>query len=185
MSGVGGVVAAVEASWLAGRRVVGLRVASDGARALVTSTGRAGQPDAVRVDVAGIRRSTAGAPQALTSDLEAPPTPWLTQVLAAAWVGATSVAVLGTATAGSGPAESASTATQEAVAVGAPTVWLLDGGRASDLGGPPPEAAPVTLAGGSGRQSLVVGGADGRVWPREGSRWLPLGISAADPAYPG
>ncbi|MBC3762841.1 GerMN domain-containing protein [Quadrisphaera sp. RL12-1S] len=183
--GEDGAVAQVAAAWLAGRRVLGVRIAEDGARALVTSTGAAGQPDAVRVDVAGVQRSSSGAPQQLTAAQD-PPTPWLASVAAAVWVGSTTVAVLGTVVPGSAQADSARLAGGGAASLDAPGVWLVDGGRVTYLGGPPGTAGAVTLAGGSGRQSLVVGAADGQVWPREGSRWLPLQLPAAfDPVYPG
>ncbi|MGQ7295053.1 LpqB family beta-propeller domain-containing protein [Quadrisphaera sp. KR29] len=181
-----GAVAEVSAPWLAGRRVVGLRAAADGARLLVTSTGQAGQPDAVRVDVAGVQRAGGGAPVALSAPQD-PPTPWLATAAGAVWVGATSVAVLGTVAPGSAQALSVSQSGGDALDLGAPAVWLVDGGRATHLGGPPPaEVQAVTLAGGEGRQSLVVGGADGSIWPREGSRWLRLDLPpVADPVYPG
>ncbi|TNM68713.1 hypothetical protein FHN55_05710 [Streptomyces sp. NP160] len=182
-----GAAVQVAAAWLAGRRVLGVRVAEDGVRALVTSTGQPGQPDAVRVDVAGIARADDGTPQSLTAAQE-PPTPWLSAVSGAVWVGTTGVAVLGTVAPGSAQAESAGQAGGDPATLGAPAVWLVDGGRVTYLGGPPREAEAVTIAGGSGRQSLVVGGADGRIWPREGSRWLPLAAQPApafDPVYPG
>lgn len=180
-----GAVAQVTATWLAGRRVVGLRAAEDGARALVTSTGQPGQPDAVRVDVVGVQRTASGAPQALTA-AQQPPTPWLSAVSGAVWVGATSTAVLGTVTPGSAQAASAQEAAADPAALDAPAVWLIDGGRVTHLGGPPATAGAVTIAGASGRQSLVVGGSGGSIWPREGSRWLelPLTAPAFDPVYP-
>ncbi|PWJ54812.1 Sporulation and spore germination [Quadrisphaera granulorum] len=175
----------VSAPWLAGRRVIAMRAAPDGARMLVTSTGQGGQPDAVRVDVAGIARAGDGTPVALSADT-APPTPWLVGVAGAVWVGPTSVAVLGTVAADSAQAASASQTAGEAVSGAVPTVWLLEGGRATYLGGPPAEAGAATIAGGAGRQSIVVGGANGSIWPREGSRWLELILQAPafDPAYP-
>lgn len=179
-------VVQVTAGWLAGRRVLDLRLAEDGVRALVTSTGQPGQPDAVRVDVAGVERSADGAPVSLTASQD-PPTPWLSAVSGAVWVGSTSVAVLGTVAPGSAQAESARLAGGDPAALGASAVWLVDGGRVTYLGGPPPEAGAVTIAGGAGRQSLVVGGSNGQIWPREGSRWLPLALPATafDPVYPG
>ena len=182
-----GQVVAVPAAWLAGRRVVGVRAASDGARLLVVSAGAAGQPDAVRVDIAAVSRSGSGQPQALTTDAT-PPTPWLASAQGAVWLGPTSVAVLGVVVPGCAQEASASEATRAAARDGAPAVWQLDGGRATDLGGPEPGAGAVRLAGatGTGRQSLLVGGADGRVWSREGSRWLALaGVAAQGPSYPG
>ncbi|MBF5081418.1 LpqB family beta-propeller domain-containing protein [Quadrisphaera sp. INWT6] len=182
-----GELVAVPAAWLAGRRVVGVRAAADGARLLVTSTGAAGQPDAVRVDVAAVSRSGSGTPQALTTDAT-PPTPWLAAAQGAVWLGSTSIAVLGAVVPGCAQAASATEATRAAAQAGAPAVWQIDGGRATDLGGPEPGAGAVRLAGatGTGRQSLLVGGADGRIWSREGSRWLALaGLVAQDPSYPG
>lgn len=185
--GPGGQVVAVPAAWLAGRRVVAVRAAADGARLLVTSTGASGQPDAVRVDVAAVSRSGSGQPQALTTDAT-PPTPWLASVQGAVWLGPTSVAVLGAVVPGSAQAASAGESTRLASQAGVPAVWQVDGGRVTDLGGPPPEAGAARLAGatGTGRQSLLVGGADGSVWSREGSRWLALaGLLAQGPSYPG
>ncbi|TXR58089.1 GerMN domain-containing protein [Quadrisphaera setariae] len=180
-------VAQVTAPWLAGRTVLGVRAAEDTARLLVTSTGAPGQPDAVRVDVVGVERSASGAPVSLTASQD-PPTPWLSAVAGAVWVGPTTVAVLGAVAPGSAQAESAAgQAGGDAAPLGAPAVWLVDGGRVTYLGGPPREAGAVTIAGGAGRQSLIVGGGDGRIWPREGSRWLPVASlpPAFDPVYPG
>ncbi|SDQ09004.1 LpqB family beta-propeller domain-containing protein [Quadrisphaera sp. DSM 44207] len=170
--GPDGRVAQVGAPWLAGRRVLSLRSSRDGARVLVASAGAEG-PERVRVDVAAVQRDADGAP-ALLSVEAAPPTPWLTTALEAVWVDEASVAVLGA------PAPAA------VVADGALAVQVLTGGRAASLGAPEQAGEPVSLAAGSGRASILLAGADGALWHRAGSRWVPVpGAAGADPAHAG
>jgi hypothetical protein len=173
--GQAGPVAWVAAPWLAGRRVVSLRVARDGARVVVASTGAPGAP--ARVDVASVVRADDGTPQALAADA-AEPTPWLADVRAAAWVDGDSVAVLGTAAAGTAEAG----ADQGGAA---PSVWTVAGGRTTWVGSPEPEAEPVRLAAGAGLRALVVATTDGRLWQRAGSRWVPTQTAGSDPAFAG
>lgn len=172
-----GGVAAVDARWLAGRRVVSLRVSGDGARAVVASTGAPGQPDAVRVDVVSVRRQAGGTPQRLTAG-PTPPTPWLSSVAQAVWVDDTTVAVLGAPAGASAEARTTS-------AGAAPQVWFLEAGRPTPLGAPDAGGGPVRLACGGSERSLLVGTADGRLWQRAGSLWAQVAAGGSDPAYAG
>ncbi len=177
-----GVVAVVGAAWLAGRTVLSLRASREGARvAVVSAAAGGGDP---RVDVAGLERADDGSPRSLTVP-DAPPTPWLGAVVAAAWVDETTVAVVGTE-----------------VGADAAQVFLLTGGEVTGLGAPgtvpgtvvpAPGGAPgapselVGLAAGNTARSLLLSSADGRVFQRAGARWVPVDAlaGARAPAFAG
>ena len=86
-----GVVGAVAAPWLEGRRVLALQVAHDGARVVVASVDGTGAP---HLDVAGIVRAEDGEPQRLDVP-EQPPLPGLVALSDVAWADATTVVALG------------------------------------------------------------------------------------------
>ena len=82
---------AVEAAWLAGRRVVEARVAPDGDRVAVLSTKADGSDS--RVDVAGIVRTGGGLPQRLADPLRTGAS--LTRATSIAWLDDRTLAAIG------------------------------------------------------------------------------------------
>jgi Lipoprotein LpqB beta-propeller domain/Sporulation and spore germination len=148
------------APWLDGRRITALRISRDGARALVTSTGRGGW----RVEVTGIQRDSHGKPITLTTPLRLGL--GLTDIIDAAWVDATSVALLahhGTDK-GSQP---------YLVTIGAGTAALPD------------VTGAVAIAAGNGPDSVTITTAKGDVLGRGGSSgWVAIG-HGVDVAFPG
>ncbi len=172
--------ASVAAPWLDGRTLVSLRPSREGARALVASVGVPAR--GVRVDIVGLRRDAAGAPQELVGG-EGAPSVTLASVEDAVWIGPSTAAVLGVGVARSG--------------TGAPVrqVHTLAGGALEPEGAPgvpsglgQPEAPTlVALAGGDGESSMLLGTADGRVFQRAGARWVQVTSldGAVQPAYAG
>lgn len=161
-----GATVEVDAGWLVGRAVTGLRVARDGTRVAVASTGADGT---AHVEVAGVVRDGDGTPLALIPDDGSPLAPDLVQVSEVAWVGGDRVAVL-------------------ARAVGEESLQV----HVLAVGGPPaPPVSPVTgataLAAGPGVRSVIVGTSGGDLLVQAGRVWLPL--PGADggryPAFPG
>lgn len=162
----GGEVQRVEAQWLAGRRVVSLRVSRDGTRVLLTSLTAEGAPS---VDVAAVVRDGDGRPVRLAGPLALAAGTPLDAVRDAVWTGEDEVAVL-------------------ARPAGADAVVVLPvqvGGTAQTPFAPVPGA--TDLAGGNGPRSLLVGTEDARVLRREGSSWveLPDAAGAVQPAFEG
>lgn len=180
---------AVDAPWLAGRTIVALQPSREGARALVVSS--VPGEDGDRVDVVGIRRGADGTPEALVEPDE-DTVPQVGEVVAAAWVDQSTVAVVGTAT--------RLPAAGEAVQPDGPgayrQVFVVTGGTVEPLGAPglfdrqegdpsPPEV--VSVAARDGATTLLLGAADGRVYQRAGVRWLPDRSldGSTDPSFPG
>lgn len=147
----------VQARWLDGSELVGLRISRDGARALVSvrSRGRG------HVFMAGVLREADGRPTTLTQPIGLIPD--LTDVADAAWVDEDQVAVLGRR------------------AGGEQQVWLAQiGGPVVGRGRVPASAQTVTA--GDGESSLSVGTPSGtysylRGWQKASSDRYP--------AYPG
>ncbi len=148
------------APWLDGRQVTAFQVSRDGARALVTSTGRNGWA----VDVTGIQRDPHGKPLALTTPLRVGV--GLTDIVDATWVSSTEVALL---------ARSGGDKTSEPylVTIGAETQALPD------------LAGATAIAAGDGSGSIAIATAKGEVFGRGGSTgWVSIG-KGVDVAFPG
>ncbi|WP_225753675.1 LpqB family beta-propeller domain-containing protein [Actinotalea sp. Marseille-Q4924] len=150
----------VELPWLAGRTVVALDVAADGARVAITSTGAEG----AAVDVAGIARMEDGTPRQSGEPL--PLAPALVEVGAVAWVDEVTLGVLGRTT-----------------SQAAATVHLLEvGGRTSAL---PLVDDAVGLAAGRGERGLYVLSADGALHARQGQSWAVVAEGIDGVTFPG
>lgn len=142
---------AVEAPWLAGRRVVEARVAADGDRVAVLSTLLDGS--AVRIDLAGIVRAGGGVPQQLAAPLRlAAP---VTRATTLAWTddrGLASIGVLGGRTV-------------------QPAVVTVGG----DVRGLTAVRGAVSIASTGGERELWVVTSTGRLLQRAGSQWVDSG----------
>jgi hypothetical protein len=151
----------VGAPWLAGRRVVAVRLAEDGERAAVLSERDTGGD--VRLDVSGVVRGAGGVPQRLADAL--PVARGLNVVGSGlTWLDDITVATLGRV--GSGP-------------LAVHVVGL--GGEARGLS-PTPTAVALTSTGGARAVYVVTAGGD--LLRRAGQQWLPAG-RGTDLAVPG
>lgn len=156
-----GQVAQLRVPWLAGRRIVSLRVSLDGTRALVVSEAR----DGTRVDVAGIVRGDQGAPQALAQEtLQLAPD--IESVRDAAWVTDDTVVLLGRMPGASAPAP----------------VLAQVGGGTTMLATVP---GAVSVAAGAGPRDVLVGTQDGQLFGRAGSGWSRVAQDVTDPSFGG
>jgi hypothetical protein len=153
----------VDARWLSGRVVVAQRIASDGQRVAVISTGPGGQDP--HVDVAGVVRAANGRPEKLADPVRIASTLTLARDLV--WVDQTTVAVLGR------------------ISPSSPVrVWTAEvGGRllAAEVSDVPGARAVTTT---NGERGLVVTTDDGEVLLRAGSSWLAI-AEGSDFAVPG
>jgi hypothetical protein len=143
----------VDAGWLVGRTVVALRIAPDGQRVAIASTGPAGQDP--RVDVAGVVRAANGMPERLAEHVQVGSA--LTLIRDLVWVDETRVAALGRIN-NTSPVR----------------VWIAEvGGRmvAAELSDVP-EAQSITTI--NGERGLVVVTDDRRILLRAGSSWLEV-----------
>jgi hypothetical protein len=142
---------AVEAAWLAGRRVVEARVAPDGDRVAVLST-RADGSDS-RIDVAGIVRTGGGRPQRLADPLRTGAS--LTRATSLAWLDDRTLAAIGML--------DGKTVQPVIVSVGGEVRGLT----------PVPNA--VSIASTGGERDLWVVSSAGRLHSRAGSQWVDSG----------
>jgi hypothetical protein len=170
------VPSSVAASWLAGRRVVSLAVAGDGARLLIVTTAEDGTD--ARLELTGIVRAPNGLPLRLSTPLrQAQPLTGLTDVV---WLDTTrsTYAVLG-----------------RLGATGVERPWVgtiglgLDGirshGRASvDAARAAPLPGAISLITVGGPRGLIVTTVDGWVYSRAGSGWRQV-IKGTDVLVPG
>ena len=148
----------VSADWLEGRAVRAVRVARDGVRIAVVSTGA----DGVQVDVAAITRDDSGAPQQLGSPIRAGAS--LVDATSVVWSEESTLAVVGRS-------------------VGNPAVHLVPvAGPTQD---PLPEVA--NLADLAGSTVIYVTTTDGELRRFVGSTWAQiLGVTGASyPSFPG
>lgn len=142
----------LDAPWLTGRRVVGIRVSPDGQRIVVISTDPAGK--APHLDVAGVVRQSNGIPKGLASPLRVAAT--LTLARDAVWTDAGTLAVLGRIS----PTD-------------AVRPWLVRvGGEMTALTDAPGAWAITTT---SGERGLVLVTDHQTVLARAGSSWITLG----------
>lgn len=153
-------VATVSAPWLAGREVLQVRVAGEGARVVVVSRG-GGQ---TRIELAAVSRDRNGMPVALGEPLRIGDA--LSVVSDVTWVDQYTVAVLGATISDSG----------------ARPHLLPIGGPASVL-----ETVEDAVAITSSRnvRSMMLATADGRLYVREGISWRAVAESVSDPAFSG
>lgn len=156
-----GAVTEVAAPWLAGRTVMSLRVAPDGARiAVVSATGTG-----VQVHVAGILRGEEGLPTELSEPVRVgQPIVAATQVV---WVDRTTLGVLGRSSGDT-----------------APVVHLVP------VGGPTSKASPledaVSLASGTGIGTMLLGTSEGSLYAAgSASLWTRVATEVRLPTYPG
>jgi hypothetical protein len=154
----------VTARWLAGQRILGLRISRDGARALLVVKGAAG----LQVLVSGIRRDGDGRPVELAEAMQLAPE--LIDVTSAAWLDERRVVLLGRTAHGSvlawiskvgGPTVASTTATGATVPAGAN--WI---------------------AAGNGQLDLYLGTDNGRVLARAGAGWYQV-ATGRWPTFPG
>lgn len=162
-------VAEVDAPWLDGRRITALRVARDGARLLVASSGADG---ADRVDLAGVQRDGEGRPVALTRSSATSLVPALTSVADLAWTGEASAALLGRR-----PDDA-----RNRVFLVEPLGTLPV--AAADV---PDDASLVALTAGTGERSVTVATDAGTLWQRAGAQWVqvPAEVPVSDPEFAG
>lgn len=144
-------------SWLGDMKVRDLRISRDGARALLVVE----QDGASRVLIAGVVRSSSGAPQTLTTPLEL----WTSEPVAAAvWVGETTVAALQR-----GQDESL-------------TPVILDPAKDNqELAG---WDGSFSISGGDGPDDLFLQTAEA-VYKKLGNGWIREIDGIRDPAFPG
>jgi hypothetical protein len=148
------------APWLDGRQVTALQISRDGARALVTSNGKGGW----RAEVAGIVRDSHGRPIALTAPLRLGQ--GFSDILDAAWVDSTSVALLAHRATDKG-------SQPYIVSIGAETAALPD------------LVGALAIAAGDGPESVTIATAKGEIVGRGGSTgWVTIG-RGLDVAFPG
>ncbi|MFI2753031.1 LpqB family beta-propeller domain-containing protein [Cellulomonas sp. P22] len=150
----------VQADWLAGRTVREVRVARDGSRVAILSTG----DDGPGLDVAGVVRGGVGVPQQLGEPLATGA--MLTDATRVVWFDETTLAVVG-------KVAGATSAGIHLVPVAGPT-------RAA-----PSLEGIVSVAGGKADRSLYAATADGQLWSRSGQRWVSVATGVHDPSFPG
>lgn len=155
-----GVFGDIGASWLAGRTVSHVRVASDGARAAVVSS----QDGTTYVELVGISRDNLGRPRAVGDPLRV--AEGITKVSDIDWVDQTSLVVLGSTTADGA-------LRVHRVQIGGPTTVL------------PAVEGAVALASNRTERSVVVADTDGYLWVRSGAGWRWVVTGVQDPAYSG
>lgn len=153
----------VVAEWLEGREVRSLRVARDGARIVVVSSGEEG----VTVDVAAVLRDDIGRPQRIGAPHQVGAV--LTEAREAVWVDESTLAVLG------------SVAGASASAVQMVPVDGLTTSRGAPGGGSP----VVHLAAGKGDRTLHVATEDGALWQWRAASWEQVATGVWHPAFPG
>ncbi|WP_265521846.1 LpqB family beta-propeller domain-containing protein [Oerskovia flava] len=161
----GGAVVEIEAPWLEDRTVVGLRVAHDGARVAVISSGSSG----LALQVSGVVRGEADVPVRLTEPVGVGAQ--IAEATDLVWIEENLLGVLGRTAADSVP-------TVQAVPVGGQsrTLSAVDGA--------------LELAAGQGESSLLLGTAGGELYGRPPSSvlWTRLALDTDEvslPAYPG
>lgn len=154
----GGDDVAVGASWLVGRTVRSVRVAADGTRIAIASVG----VDGASLDVAGIVRDEAGAPQQLSEPVRAGAS--LTAADQVVWIDPTTLGVLG---------REAGSTTLASVPVSGLTTPL------------PGVADAVALAAGRGERTLLVATETQELLRFDGRTWAAVAQDVRDPAYPG
>lgn len=150
----------VAAPWIAGRQVAHVRIAADGARAVVVSV----QDGVTRVEVAAVIRDASARPASLGEPLQVGET--LQSVQDLSWIDQTSLAVLGSL-----------------LSEPSPRVHVVViGGQASIL---PPVEDAVSVASNRNSRSMVITTADGYLFVRSGNGWRQVPGPVAYPTFSG
>ncbi|MFS0700857.1 LpqB family beta-propeller domain-containing protein [Cellulomonas sp. 179-A 4D5 NHS] len=157
-----GQLADVSVPWLAGRSVTAVRVARDGARVAVLSTGT----DGLALDVAGVVRDASGGPLQLGEPLGTGAT--LVDASELVWVDDATLGVLG----------------RSGVATSGAYHLVPLSGRTRML---PALEDAVAIAGGKGQRSLYVATSDARLFwlPGVNASWTEVATGVRDPYFPG
>ena len=161
-----GVVTAVPADWLDGRKVESVQVSRDGARIAVVSSDTSGTAGQTRIDVAGIVRGDTDIPVRLSDAL----------VAGAAVIGASQVVWVD---------ESTLAVLAQGQSSGARTVHLVPLAAHSEaLSG---VEGAEWIASGRGRRAVYVVTSDGELFNRAttGSTWTRVAEDVALPTFPG
>lgn len=155
-----GTRADVDAEWLSGRSVRSIRVARDGTRIAVLSTG----PSGVTLDVAAVLRDEEGTPQQLGDPLGVGAS--LVDASSVVWVDDVTLGVLGAAGATAG------------------SVYHLvpTGGQTDPL---PALDGAITIAGGKGVRALYTATSTGELFWGTGQSWRAVATGVRDPSLPG
>ena len=155
-----GTMVRVGADWLEGRTVRSIRVSRDGTRIAVASSGA----DGPTIDVAGVVRDQAGTPQRLGDQVRVGER--MTSSTQIVWVDESTLAVLGTSGAMTGP-----------------TMHLVPvTGRTRAL---PALEGATSIAAGRGERALYLAGSDGELHTLQGTSWVGVAASIQFPTYPG
>ncbi|HHW83802.1 MAG TPA: hypothetical protein GX743_08340 [Actinomycetales bacterium] len=156
-------IARIDSSWLAERSISDVRVAADGARAVVVShaEGRS------YVELVGVGRDTLGRPRSLGEPRRI--AEHLETVLDVSWVDQTSLVLLGRA-------HDDDDVKVHRVSIGGPTSVLASLPATADL---------VSLASNRSERSVVVANANGWLYVRSGAAWQMVVTGISDPAYSG
>lgn len=150
----------VAAPWLSGRTVSQVRIAADGARAVVVSV----QDGVTRVEVAAVLRDNMSRPTSLGEPLQVGET--LQSVVDISWIDQSTLAVLGSL-----------------LSEPSPRVHVVViGGQAAIL---PPVEDAVGVASNRNSRSMVITTADGYLFVRSGNAWRQVQSSTAYPAFSG
>lgn len=154
--------AEVSAPWLAGRTVTALRVARDGVRVAVLSTGT----DGLALDVAAVVRDASGSPLQLGEPLGTGAT--LLDASQVVWIDDVTLGVLG----------------RSGVATSAVYHVVPLAGQSRTL---PALEDAVSIAGGKGQRSLYVATSDGRLFwlPGVYASWSEVVRGVREPYFPG
>ncbi|MDO5496081.1 MAG: LpqB family beta-propeller domain-containing protein [bacterium] len=162
-----GVVMRIDATWLSGRILTDLRVAADGARAVLVST----EDGVAHVEVVGVGRDALGRPRSLGEPLRI--AEHMESVLDVSWVDQTSLVLLGDTL------DPADAARVHRITIGGPATVLplLPGGAA--------ESEPVALTSNRNERSVMVATSSGWLYTRSGASWQLVVTGIADPAYSG
>lgn len=155
-----GQAVAVGGDWLQGRTVRSLRVARDGTRIAIVSSG----PDGVSVDVAAVVRDDSGTPQQIGDPSRVGTT--LADASRVVWVDESTLGVLGRAVSGTTDVYN---------------LVPLSG----QVEARPAVVDTVTIAGGKGEASLYIGTVGGGLYARSGPSWNLVGPDLRDPSFPG
>nr|NLD41092.1 hypothetical protein [Actinomycetales bacterium] len=150
----------IDATWLEGRRVSSVRLAVDGARAVVVSN----TEDRTFVELVGVGRDSLGRPRSLGEPLRI--AEFLDEVLDSTWAGPVSLVILGTTVADD-------TVRVHRVSIGGLNTVL------------PLVADAVAVASSRNERSVVVTNSSGALYLRSGAAWQMVVTGIADPVYSG
>ncbi len=159
-----GTAVQVGADWLAGRRVLAVRISRDGSRAAVVSEAAAGGAVGRVVDVASVVRDDSGTPQQLGEALGVGAS--VSDPRQVVWVDESTLGVLGRSGNSAAPA-------YQLVPVGGPTTTR------------PVVADTASIAGGAGESALYLVTSGGALYVRSGPSWTVVAEGVRDAFFPG